>query len=207
MSYDQDQADIGTEINERELMAEVAAAPIVPGWVPMNSRAPEIEPDRQALVGAIVAQCGWNIDDLAEPANVTTLIDDTREGLATNIAKLDRMLLLLGTIRDEVAQTLANLMEDDHEAIAGLSVERSRGLKTEWDRDGTWRAVRFAIVERWATGAVASGTPEMVDRVLADVKTAHNALSPSVNGLKALQINPDEFRSTTRSPRWQVKVR
>lgn len=205
MSYDQDQADIGTEINERELMAEVAAAPIVPGWVPMNSRAPEIEPDRQALVGAIVAQCGWNIDDLAEPANVTTLIDDTREGLATTISKLDRMLLLLGTIRDEVAQTIAGLMEKDVEAIAGLAVERSRYLKTDWDKDGAWRATRFAIVERWASGAVATGTPAMVDRVLADISAAYS-MTPKVTGLRAIGVEADEYRATSRSPRWTVKV-
>lgn len=189
MSYDQDQADIGTEINERELFA-----------IP-----PDIEPDRQALVGAIVAQCGWNIDDLAEPANVTTLIDDTREGLATNIAKLDRMLLLLGTIRDEVARTLAGLMEDDQEAIAGMMVIRSRSDRVEWDKDGCWRAAKCSIVDRWATGAIAAGTPQMVERVLDDINTAF-AVTPRVGGLKAIGVNPHEYRAVTRGTHYSVKV-
>jgi len=223
-TYDQDQIDIGSEINEQELrhptfvnLDDVLVAEVDDdtGTIVVDMRHPTFvnfdldEPDDLALVGAIVARCGWEIDDLATPAHVATLVDQDREGLARTVRDIDKMLLLLGTIRDEAAQALAAMMVDDHEAIAGLSVSRSRSIKTEWDRDGTWRAVRGTIVDRWARDgeAVDTGKAELIDRALADVKTAHNALTPSVTGLKALAIDANEYRSTTRSDRFSVTVK
>lgn len=217
-TYEQEQIDIGSEINEQELRTGIFPSkageathdpqddpPLHPTFVNFDLD----EPDDLALVGAIVARCGWEIDDLATPAHVATLVDQDREGLARTVRDIDKMLLLLGTIRDEAAQALAGMMVDDHEAIAGLSVSRSRSIKTEWDRDGTWRAVRGAIVASRAMrdGEVDPHDAELVERVMHDVKTAHNALTPSVTGLKALDIEPNEYRSTTRSDRYTLTLK
>lgn len=202
-AHDQEQADIGQEANEREI-----------GWLPIppmpqyvkDALDPDYVPDEQALVGSILAQLGWAVDDLTTPDHVAILVDADREGLARTVAALDRDILLLATTRDEVAQALARLMEKDLELIAGMGVERSRALKTEWDRDGATRAVRFAIVERWASNGFTNERDRaLVDRVLADVATAYST-TPKVNGLKALQIDPNEWRSTTRAERYTVRV-
>lgn len=188
---------IGDDLTEREQMIAEDRGPFID------------EPDDQGLVGALVAQCGYLIGDLATVDNTALLVDQSREDLATTIRDLDKMLQLIGTVRDDVAQALALLMEKDLEIISGMGVERSRALRTEWNKDGATRAVRFAIIERW----VPSGTAEdlrksrcqLVDRVLADVATAYST-TPKVNGLKALQIDPNEFRATTRAERYTVKV-
>jgi hypothetical protein len=196
------QDDIGAEMNERENFLADWDQPNRQRWAKTDEAPIDMEPTEQALVGALLAQLGWTTDDLSTPDNVAVLVDDDREGLAKTVAQLDHVILLLATVRDEAAQTLAGLMEKDLELIAGMGVERSRTTRTEWDRDGAWRAVRFAIVERWAP---LPGAPALVDRVLADVATAYST-TPKVTGLKALGIDANEYRATTRSERYTIKV-
>lgn len=167
------------------------------------------EPTEEALAGALFAQVGWLVDDLAIPDTVALLIDTDREGLAKTVHKLDHILQLVGTIRDEAAQALAGLMEGKLELIADLAVERNRFDKTEWDKDSAWRQVRAAMIDRWAIGiggAAASERIKLVDRVMTDIAGVYTNRTPTVAGLKHLDINPYELRSTTPATRWTVKV-
>lgn len=184
----------GAEANDRELRD-------LPMWNPALT---EEEPSDIWLVGAIMARIGWEVDDLATPDHVAVLVDQTREDLAPLIRDIDKVLLLLGTVRDEVAQSLARLMEDDEEPIAGMIVSRSRSDKVEWDKDGCWRASRHNIYDRWARAD--KDRVELIDRTLADIETAF-AITPRVGGLKAIGVNPHEFRAVTRGTRYSVKVR
>lgn len=226
---DEHEDDRGAEMNERELRSldsdgfdTVGAA--IHAWEaglmhedrrpPASTR--EVgnelidEPDDNALVGALLAQAGYAIEDLAQPSNVTILVDSPREQLAQDIHRIDHLLLLLGAIRDEAAQCLANLMEAKLESIGGHAVERTRSDKVEWDKDGAWMQVRGALIDRWALGGgddvYAPERIQLIDRTLADIATVYTTRTPTVSGLKALQINPYELRATTPATRWQVKV-
>ena len=182
------QDDIGTEMNERELR-DVALD----------------EPADSEMIGMLVAEIGYLADDLAQPAKVKVMIDEDREYQVDTLVLLDKALLLLNTIRDEVAQALAGMMEEDVAAINGHAVTRSRsGDKVEWDKDGAWRAVKFAIIDE----LVSSRDHEhalLVERTMAKVKTA-GGFSPLVNGLKALGVDAWEYRAVSRGTRFNVKV-
>jgi hypothetical protein len=185
LAVDEAQDDIGAEMRERELAAE---------------------PDDEALVGALFAQIGWLVHDLASPVNAAVLLDTDRDGLATTIHALDGMLLMLGTIRDEAAKALASLMEANTEAIAGFAVTRTRSDKVEWNKDRAWTAARHAIVDRLAIngGALDVVKAELIERTMKDVATGFS-VTPKVTGLDALGVNAHEFRSTTPG-RYNVKV-
>lgn len=226
--------DVGAEINEREhrhdtMFARLAAtahdAPEdvyevgdathdindATAWLDLAPvTAGMDEPTEEALAGALFAQVGWLVDDLAVPDTVALLIDTDREGLAKTVHKLDHILQLVGTIRDEAAQALAGLMEGKLELIADLAVERNRFDKTEWDKDGAWRALRAAILDRWARkaghDALDPERAEVVERVMTDIAGVYTNRTPTVAGLKHLNINPYELRSTTPATRWTVKV-
>ena len=208
MSYQDDHDDdIGEEMNDRELFGEDAAR--LAGQLKDQIVRPEEDVPDDAIVGSLFAECGYLIDDLAEPEHVTVLLDCGREGLVETLASLDHMLLLLGTIRDEAAQLLAGLMEGDVESINGRAVTRSRsGDKTEWDRDGAFRAVRFAIIDDLglsADGSLKQIEARLIERALEKMRAA-GSWTPLVAGLKALNVNPNEWRAVTRGTRWNVKV-
>jgi len=185
--------DIGAEANEREVQ-----------WL-------DVEPDDEAVIGALLAECNYLVTDLCQPDRVAVLADASRDDLARTCATIDDMVNLLATARDDCAQQLAHLMEDDTEAIAGLSVTRTRSTKTEWDKEHVYKAVRGVVIDRWITSRTTDPDRmreqfELIDRTFADMATAFS-FTPLVTGLKALTINPNEFRATTRSERWSVKVK
>lgn len=190
---DQDQQhadDVGAEIAEREKFAP-------------------IELTDEMMVGALMAEAKAAIDDLAEPAHTAVLVNDGRVGLAISVRDLDKMLLLLGTIRDEVAQTLGGLMESDAESIAGLAVTRQpSGDKTEWDRKGARTAVRLAMIDRWARDGddVDKVKVDVIERVSVDMALVYPSANPTVGGLQAVGVNPYDYRAVTKGTRWAVKV-
>lgn len=184
-------------MNERELADwhDLAIAPVVL--------------TDEMLVGALVAEAKCVIDDMARPDHVKVLIDTTREELATTLLDLDKMLQLLGTIRDEVAQSLGNMMESEAESIAGLSVTRTRsGDKTEWDRSGARTAVRLALIDRWARDGdtVDRVKVDVIERVSIDMALVYPSANPTVGGLQAVGVNPYDYRAVTTGTRWAVKV-
>jgi len=161
------------------------------------------EPDDQALVGALLAQAGYVVEDLCQVDKVAILCDTDRDTLAQSLHFLDRILENLITARDDVAQSLANLMEDELELIGGHTVKRTRSVKTEWDKDGAWRAARANIIDRWAS--LQTEKIELVDRVMTDIDVGFS-MTPRVTGLKAIGVNGYEYRATTPATRWSVKV-
>lgn len=189
--------DIGDQINEMEVAAWHDVAPV-----------PVVLTD-EMMVGALIAEAKCVIDDLSQPEHVKVLVDTTREELATSLHDLDRMLQLLGVIRDEVAQTLAGLMEADAESIAGLAVTRQpSGDKTEWDRSAARVAVRMALIDRWARAGdeVDPIKVDVIERVSVDMALVYPSANPTVNGLQALGVNPYDYRAVTKGTRWAVKV-
>lgn len=201
---DQDQVDIGDDINERELDALERMEMGIDRTEPDDDG-----PTAEALAGALFAQLGYIVADIGEAENMAVVVDGDRETLALDLHKLDNALQQLGVIRDEIAQALAALMESELEAIAGFAVKRTKSDKVEWDRETAWRQVRAAIIDRWGIGGddeFGRQVIQVIDRTLADVHTVYTTLNPTVKGLQALAVNPYDLRATTPATRWTVKV-
>jgi hypothetical protein len=133
--------------------------------------------------------------------------------LAHSTASLSASIKWLSALNAEVQTCLAESMIDDAEEIDGLRVERKQSVSFSWDGDGARAAVVDRLVERYAVDQVSGELHMNVKRILQSalreafaVVSAAPKAAMNVSGLKSLNVNPNDYRSSKEGA-WRVSAK
>ena len=130
------------------------------------------------------------------------LCDGTLAEMSGVYATLTEAHNTLTELRDDLANAMGHLMENDLAVIDGVGgFERSRRTSVKWDTAAVRSLMRRHVIGTVAdpdTGEVNSHDVEVVDRAFELVSSLYSLSSPKVTGLRALDQDPDEYREVTR---------
>jgi len=117
-------------------------------------------------------------------------------------ARVVESIETMTTIKDLLANAIGSLMSEDMTVIDGVGgFERSRRNSIRWDNDGVRSLVRRQVLGTVAdpeTGEIAPEAVSMIDRAMEMITSVYSLSSPKVGGLRALDADPDEYRTVDR---------
>jgi hypothetical protein len=168
------------------------------------------DPSGPTALSSTIALAAW-IDEHAEGLyGPDALTDATREDLAIILHHLSATSRTLADLASLASTELAGLMEGNEEQVGRFHLKRTRTMKTEWDSAG-WRqaAIDAAIPQLALNPETGEIVPSLKMAVGNAMRVAFRCITPStapsVTGLRALEIEPGDYRATTPGA-WRVTV-